>query len=225
MPFDENKMWPTLVSSCEASPSKPRTAFLLRIYLLTNTETPECMQCVKGKRHCSGYRDQLDLMFLDESSNVRRKAHASDRSRMEGPSIPQTSLLVPSLDSSGNSSRSVSLPSRLLHSSLQDQAVAFFFANYADVGPKNPGAATSFSSLVYQQDQPDGVVKTIVRALGLSGLSRVAKDIRMRNAAISNYVSAISKTNDLLRHPKTAKEDATLFAILSLAVFEVYILS
>jgi hypothetical protein len=93
------------------------------------------------------------------------------------------------------------------------------------VGPKNPGAVTSFSSLIYQQGQPDGAVKTIVRALGLGGVSRVARDIRMRNAAISNYVSAISKTNDLLRHPKTAKGDAILFAILSLAVSEVFILS
>jgi hypothetical protein len=158
-------------------------------------------------------------MFLDESRSVREK----HKSRQEGPSTSQTNLLAPGFNSVGTS-RSVSPLARLLHSPLEDQAVAFFFANYADVGPKNSGAATSFSSLIYQQDQPNGAVKTIVRALGLGGLSRVAKDIRMRNAAISNYVSAMSKTNELLRHPTKAKEDTTVFAILSLAVFEVFIL-
>lgn len=141
-------------------------------------------------------------MFLDESSSVRRKSHASERSRQEGPSTSQTNLTVPSSSSARNFSRSVSPAARLLNSPLEDQAVAFFFA---DVGPKNSGAATSFSSLIYQQDQPDGAVKTIVRALGLGGLSRAAKDIRLRNAAILNYVSAMSKTNELLRHPTKTK--------------------
>jgi hypothetical protein len=164
-------------------------------------------------------------MFLDESSSVRRKSNACGNSHQTGSSTSQTNLLLPSFSSSRNSSSSLSPAARLLHSPLEDQAVAFFFANYADFGPKSSGAAASFSSLIYQQDQPDGAVKAIVRALGLGGLSRVAKDIRMRNAAISSYVSAISKTNELLRHPTTAKEDNTLFAILSLAVFEVFSLS
>ncbi len=164
-------------------------------------------------------------MFLDESSSVMVKAHAGDKSRKDGHSITQTNLLVPGFNKARSPSRIVSPAARLLQSPLEDQAVAFFLTNYADVGPKNSHAAASFSSLIYQQDQPDGAARTIVRALGLAGLSRVVKDIRMRNAAISNYVSAISKANELLRHPKKAKEDTTLFAILSLAIFEVFVLS
>lgn len=164
-------------------------------------------------------------MFLDESSSVRRKARAGDKTLEQGTSPCPNSLIVPSHHKAGAFPRRISPPVRLLHSPLEDQAVAFFFSNYADIGPRSSSTAISFSSFLYQQDRPDGAVRTIIRALGLGGLSRIAKDVRMRNAAISNYVSAMSKINELLRHPTRAKEDITLFAILSLAVFEVTILS
>ncbi|KAH7354075.1 hypothetical protein B0T11DRAFT_287996 [Plectosphaerella cucumerina] len=37
---------------------------------------PECSQCVRQAMQCPGYRDQLSLMFRDESTKVIRKAHA-----------------------------------------------------------------------------------------------------------------------------------------------------
>jgi hypothetical protein len=161
-------------------------------------------------------------MFLDESSDVVRKAQASGvRSHQEGFSISQANLRVPQVCSREVSFRSVSPPNRTLLPPLEDQATAFFFANYANWGPYYSTGLAGYSALIYQEDEPDGPVKTIVRAVGLGGLSRIAKDMRMRNAAIANYVSAISKTNEHLRHPVKARADTTLFSIISLAVFEV----
>jgi hypothetical protein len=37
---------------------------------------PDCSQCVRVGKKCPGYRDQLSLMFRDESSKVIQKAHA-----------------------------------------------------------------------------------------------------------------------------------------------------
>ncbi|KAI5460054.1 hypothetical protein BGZ63DRAFT_406001 [Mariannaea sp. PMI_226] len=37
---------------------------------------PECSQCMRVGKKCPGYRDQLSLMFRDESSKVIQKAHA-----------------------------------------------------------------------------------------------------------------------------------------------------
>ncbi|KAF5019784.1 hypothetical protein F66182_8221 [Fusarium sp. NRRL 66182] len=37
---------------------------------------PECSQCIRVGKKCPGYRDQLSLMFRDESSKVIQKAHA-----------------------------------------------------------------------------------------------------------------------------------------------------
>ncbi|OLN81620.1 White-opaque regulator 1-like protein 2 [Colletotrichum chlorophyti] len=37
---------------------------------------PECSQCIRVSKKCPGYRDQLSLMFRDESTKVIKKAHA-----------------------------------------------------------------------------------------------------------------------------------------------------
>lgn len=37
---------------------------------------PECSQCIRVSKKCPGYRDQLSLMFRDESTKVMQKAHA-----------------------------------------------------------------------------------------------------------------------------------------------------
>ncbi|CRK13738.1 hypothetical protein BN1723_001998 [Verticillium longisporum] len=41
-----------------------------------NKAKPECSQCVRAGKKCPGYRDQLSLMFRDESTKVIQKAHA-----------------------------------------------------------------------------------------------------------------------------------------------------
>ncbi|KAF3769899.1 hypothetical protein M406DRAFT_270895 [Cryphonectria parasitica EP155] len=38
---------------------------------------PECTQCVRLSRTCPGYRDQLSLMFRDETGKVEKRARAS----------------------------------------------------------------------------------------------------------------------------------------------------
>lgn len=42
---------------------------------------PACSQCTKASRTCSGYRDQLSLMFRDESQQVVRKAKSNAPTR------------------------------------------------------------------------------------------------------------------------------------------------
>ena len=58
---------------------------------------PACRECVRTNRQCSGYRDELSLMFRDQSESVRRKARSSQSSssasttsslRRQGPARP-----------------------------------------------------------------------------------------------------------------------------------------
>lgn len=98
---------------------------------------PACSQCIRAKRDCPGYRDQLSLMFRDESKSVVRKAKAeagsSARSASSASSArsrqkrsPTRSSRIASPDGSG----SESLPSeRTL--ALVDPAFNFIF----DMGP------------------------------------------------------------------------------------------
>lgn len=47
---------------------------------------PACSQCVRAKRDCPGYRDQLSLMFRDESSSVVKKASAGSSTSVSSAS-------------------------------------------------------------------------------------------------------------------------------------------
>lgn len=47
---------------------------------------PTCSQCVKGNRVCPGYRDELSLMFRDESQQVVRKAKTGATTTTTNPS-------------------------------------------------------------------------------------------------------------------------------------------
>ncbi|KAJ5991609.1 hypothetical protein N7522_011816 [Penicillium canescens] len=57
---------------------------------------PACWECTRTNRECSGYRDELSLMFRDQSESVRRKARSSQSSsasttgslRRQGPARP-----------------------------------------------------------------------------------------------------------------------------------------
>lgn len=52
---------------------------------------PACSQCVRAKRECPGYRDQLALMFRDESTAVIRKAKAEGKAENKKASSSKTS--------------------------------------------------------------------------------------------------------------------------------------
>lgn len=92
---------------------------------------PACSQCVRAKRECPGYRDQLSLMFRDESKSVVRKAKAeagssassasSARSRQKR--TPTRSSRIASPDGSGTGSQT---PSELTLP-LVDPAYNFIF--------------------------------------------------------------------------------------------------
>ncbi|KAJ5089254.1 hypothetical protein N7532_007938 [Penicillium argentinense] len=83
---------------------------------------PSCSQCVRAKRDCPGYRDQLSLMFRDESKSVVKKAvagsSASSSSAPRQKRSPGRSPRTASPD--GNTSSEPELPADLYTSALFD---------------------------------------------------------------------------------------------------------
>ncbi|KAK4230778.1 hypothetical protein QBC38DRAFT_451807 [Podospora fimiseda] len=77
---------------------------------------PQCAQCIRVGKPCPGYRDQLSLMFRDESSKVIKRAHAQWGLPAESePGEPSRSSPTPSASSSSSASSpsSSSSPSSL----------------------------------------------------------------------------------------------------------------
>ncbi|KAL2871876.1 Zn(II)2Cys6 transcription factor [Aspergillus lucknowensis] len=92
---------------------------------------PTCSQCAKGKRTCPGYRDELSLMFRDESQQVVRKAKTGASSRRakkaasRRPSPPaseshSSNTDSPDLSSIGKASTPTSSPLVSLGSDILD---------------------------------------------------------------------------------------------------------
>lgn len=74
---------------------------------------PDCSQCIRVGKKCPGYRDQLSLMFRDESTKVMQKAHAQwgvpEGSESATPLVAAQSasyVLSPSAASSSSSTSS-----------------------------------------------------------------------------------------------------------------------
>lgn len=65
---------------------------------------PACSQCIRAKRECPGYRDQLALMFRDESTSVVKKAKAEARAS----SSPSSSVATRQKRSPARSPRTAS---------------------------------------------------------------------------------------------------------------------
>lgn len=150
-------------------------------------------------------------MFVDESAKVGTKV----RRKLQHSPTPVTStyplgyyqeLLVVS-------------PGLELVPAVGDQALSFFFYNYSDFNAQN--TPKRITETLYLQDSDTGPVRTAVQAVGLAGLSNVAKDHRARTEAFANYGRAILKVNEALGDPSQQKSDGVLYAILMLGLFEV----
>ncbi|KAF4984386.1 hypothetical protein FZEAL_430 [Fusarium zealandicum] len=121
---------------------------------------PECSQCIRVGRKCPGYRDQLSLMFRDESSKVIQKAHAQwgvgDPGYEAASSQPSSSSFASSASSSSSNfasagssgssgssgSTSSSSNSSIAASSAPSSAVSFS----ASSKPYWPTSPTTFVS-------------------------------------------------------------------------------
>ncbi|KAF4456934.1 hypothetical protein F53441_1058 [Fusarium austroafricanum] len=110
---------------------------------------PECSQCIRVGKKCPGYRDQLSLMFRDESSKVIQKAHAQwgVGESSEGLSTQTSSSSLSSSYSSNASTQasSVSASSSLTsqHSYSGPTSVVSSNKSFKDGWPTSPASTAS----------------------------------------------------------------------------------
>ncbi|GKZ33737.1 hypothetical protein AbraIFM66950_003769 [Aspergillus brasiliensis] len=235
---------------------------------------PTCSQCAKGNRVCPGYRDQLSLMFRDESQQVIRKARTGTTARRAkssrkttGPgsttrSAPATTTspsgsglataspspapVFSSADSNNPSSTAGDLESLefngpaylspqfveqhaiqqplVLQPSYQptkNEAISYFLRQNAWIGSfwskieANPdilrrASATSHNALM-----------TSLASVGIAMISRMRKSTTMKIAAEKEYGNALQLLTTAVADQQQAKNNATLAAVLMLAIYEV----
>ncbi|RDW79460.1 hypothetical protein BP6252_04098 [Coleophoma cylindrospora] len=211
--------------------------------------TPACTQCIRTKRKCPGYRDELDLLFRNESTAVIGKAKAKaakskavtttpassapSASSVSSATLPEESTsLVPPLKASnaqtlptliedGAFIRAL-LPTYELSPTINEIAGAYFNKNYE---LRSIGSSFDF----YDYDtvdtlcDPGNMEDHLTASINAVGLASFALSIRSKDVmkqAMNDYVVALRLTNKALNSPSQVKEDSTLFSVMVLSIFE-----
>ncbi|KAI8628614.1 hypothetical protein F5Y19DRAFT_107371 [Xylariaceae sp. FL1651] len=206
---------------------------------------PECSQCIRVGKKCPGYRDQLSLMFRDESSKVIQKAHAqwgtpespADSSPESSSLSNQTSwVTTPGPSSSGQSQHSttgspaaaVAIASRELVASriprrvepnLDQRGLQFYVERYLLNHPDSPRTPNFMEQYFSNAD----AMQNAMIAVGLAGMSNLLGNKSMNLVARSKYVTALKQTGQLIAGASQNYMTVVkpLRSIVTLALFEV----
>ncbi|KAF2705801.1 hypothetical protein K504DRAFT_84295 [Pleomassaria siparia CBS 279.74] len=175
---------------------------------------PFCTQCVRKNRICSGYRDAQDMIFVNETMLVVRKA------KRRAEDLPRPSV---SVDHSIRDMLQKQQPSR--RASLDNEAMMHFFSNYnKKFFPRNSQShgddGLDYMLPLYQKDSiTGGPVSEIIRASGLAALGNRGNP-KLLIEARAKQVKVLGQLNKLLQDPKTAYSESTLLTCVLLGAFE-----
>ncbi|RDW91853.1 hypothetical protein BP5796_01247 [Coleophoma crateriformis] len=202
--------------------------------------TPACTQCIRTKRKCPGYRDELDLLFRNESTAVigKAKAKAAKSKAVTATSassaalplvftslVPPSKLshvqTLPTLIEDGAFIRAL-LPTYELSPTINEIAGAYFNKNY-----ELRSVSSSFDFYDYDTVDtlcdPGNMEDHLTASINAVGLASFALSIRSKDVmkqAMNDYVVALRLTNKALHSPSQVKEDSTLFSVMVLSIFE-----
>ncbi|KAJ5832713.1 hypothetical protein N7474_001024 [Penicillium riverlandense] len=172
---------------------------------------PSCTQCLNAKAQCNGYRNKLDLMFHNETTDVTRKAK-------EACSKKADESIALALASKSRSPSSQSQPpspaaALLLSESPTSRAINLFMAAYAG------GIYLDYVSALYQPDHHPAALGASVEAVALACLATDQKSSDLLHLARERYGTALVQTTDALHSTKTVTEPETLASVMLLALF------
>lgn len=206
-------------------------------------ERPACSQCVKTNRECPGYRDELSLIFRDESQQVVRKSKdgASTRTAQSRATIGKSRRSNPQSPQSGTEAlvQGGIVDFNDPHQDLMHQIVK------GPIGIQPSCAPTEFEASCFfvryntwpgafwtnTENIPDffssggsvsqRAIKACIISAGAAMLSRITKFQPLKLAAERQYGSALTLMNATLSDNVEARTNSTLAAVILLAIFEV----
>ena len=193
---------------------------------------PTCLQCLKSRRQCPGYKDDFDLVFRNETQATERRARRSinskkikfdqrNRSEPDGLHLASGSgnqdELVPGSNaaSPGSVPASVTVP-------IEHQAFLYFLSNYV-LAPQLGTTRGHLSFLLPLLKGESGVTQlsTSFTAVALASFGNRPGASRLLPRARLEYTKALSYVNKSLQNPSTQKSNQTLASILLLGLYEV----
>ncbi|KAJ9298970.1 transcriptional regulator family: Fungal Specific TF [Paecilomyces variotii] len=197
---------------------------------------PACSQCTRANRACPGYRDELSLLFRDESQDVARKAKEAKSSR-GASNLSKKKRSSCSFENEANLDQRVilrratavesqrhhydcgPLMSRWISAPLEERATNFFFANFAWVWASVTRKGVYFAPHI--EDSLGGkALMAGVASVGCATLSNIHNAPEFHVSARKHYIAALRLIKEALADPSQAKTDLTFTASLLLGMFE-----
>jgi Fungal specific transcription factor domain/Fungal Zn(2)-Cys(6) binuclear cluster domain len=182
---------------------------------------PACSQCHRTGRTCLGYRDQIDLVFRDESQRITRKCrkleearNASSKPAKSHPSRcsePPAEVDV-STQSSPTTMQEILWPA--IHQPIQDVGICYLLGDYIR------GSHFDYLPSLYSSAHQNSLLHPVVQAVGLASLALQTSRPELELDADKLYAIAISRTNCALQSPEAAQDHEALASIMLLSLFE-----
>ncbi|KAJ5082005.1 hypothetical protein N7532_011048 [Penicillium argentinense] len=168
-------------------------------------QIPTCGQCIRAHDQCSGYRDEWELLFHDQTSQTikRSKEKMAQSSSSKIPS--KTSLLGPS--------RSPSL-------NTDDIGVNYFLCHFVVGGSSPSRGYLNYVPGVFNDEGEQPTLVASMAAVGLVALANSTKQPELAHRARTKYWEAINNVNAALASPVESVKDSTLMSVISLTLFE-----
>jgi hypothetical protein len=181
---------------------------------------PACRQCTRLGKDCPGYRDQLSLMFLDESKAVARKAKHREAKgestcqtvvrQSRSPSAPREDLFQ------------ASIPPSIGFQDILGESTNFFFHNFIQINRRTGRSPVNHILSLRSQVNDNDLLAVGINCVGMAGLANQRKSATIMEAARLRYALAIHMVNTALRDPTQVASDQTLAVIILLGTFEVF---
>jgi hypothetical protein len=152
---------------------------------------------------CSGYRDQVSLLFRDENAKTQqRSATAKDRPRRQ----KKDRLVLTTWPSS----------------SVDDRGLRFFLDRFTSCSHwiKNNGQMSTVHPYIRELMDSQPTRESLV-AVGLAALANATDDKTCHTAALQKYTASINYIRRTLQDPVNASLDSTLKILVTLCIYEV----
>ncbi|KAK4106270.1 hypothetical protein N658DRAFT_13257 [Parathielavia hyrcaniae] len=203
---------------------------------------PQCTQCMRVRKQCPGYRDQLSLMFRDESTKVIQKAHAQwgVPETPESGELSSSSPVPPSSSSTSGRSSSVSEATMRLFTSstakgrrgavggeplpkeisapVADKAIQFYLEHYVLGLPDEPRAGQELQGARWVHSPK---IRDIMAAVGLTGLSNLTGDKEMNTLSRHHYGLALRTMASSMGNIAGLDLELVLRSVVMMAMYEV----
>jgi hypothetical protein len=194
-------------------------------------------------KECHGYRDELTLMFKNESAVVAQKANNRYQELSKQKSRKSNGHKIPQSSDTGSSSSSSTGSPPFVHAfdkqvvirrdppapvtfdwemapSIEDQAIGFFLASYVITPTFVPRGQFDFLPELLNRPDTEDILQKSATAAGLAALGIAMKSPEVLKKAQKEYVSALTLTNSALGITQTATKVSTLVSVILLGMYE-----